>query len=159
MKYLRTKMTHPQLNLRTSSDKMSFNLSAQGRTHLGQAGVRGTMQITRGAEIGIRDNPTEGAASECFLPAENALKWSLYLNFPFSFRKCSGLNFSGSGNSCLSYKTESSVGIMTVPWREHRPPWSVRLTYHRLSSGGPQLNFTLDKWYISNWRSFLPKGR
>ena len=135
-------MTHPQLSLRTPSDKMAPSLSSLARARVGQAGVRGTRQSRVEQRVGIRDSPTQGAASGCFLPAENALKWSLYLNFPLSFRKCSGLNSSGSGNSCLSYKTESSVGIMSVPWREHRPPWSVRLTCHRLSSGGPQLSFT-----------------
>lgn len=113
---------------------MSFNLSEQGRTHLGHVGDGNQGHDAGHTWNGEQDLGTiPGKGLHVTLPAENGLKWSLYLNFPFSFRKCSGLNFSGSGNSWLSYKRESSVGIMTVPWKEQRLPWSVKLTQHRLT--------------------------
>lgn len=137
---------------------MSFNLSEQGRTHLGHVGDRNQghdADHTWNREQELGTIPREGATRDLFLPAENGLKWSLYLNFPFSFRKCSGLNFSGSGNSWLSYKRESSVGIMTVPWKEERLPWSQ----HRLSPGSQQLNFTLDKMVCSQPGKEFTRGQ
>lgn len=51
-----------------------------------------------------------GKKQNCALPAEKGMKKSLFLKVPFLFKKCSGLNSCGFGNSLLSWRTELRMG-------------------------------------------------
>lgn len=56
----------------------------------------------------------------CVLPAEKGMKSSLFLKVPFLFKKCSGLNSCGFGNSLLLYSTELRTGKIVVPCSKTR---------------------------------------
>lgn len=88
--------------------------------------MRGTSKLEKDTRLHLREEswdegaPVGGsgclAADSGLLPMEKGTKASLFLNCPFSSRKCWGWKSRGLEKNLGSLSTEPSIGNTSVPW-------------------------------------------